>query len=273
MRDDHWRSAQGALALRRPSTRRAYASTLKKYASFLAGDVPNGSNARAFLSSLAEGGLTGASLERHKAALRWFFEEAWNIALKRLPKVTKDPPKVRWLTEDEIQNVIAACESPKELAVVYVLYGNGLRANELLDLTVENITDDAIHVRRKGGTLQWLPAFPETIDALKAYVGDRRTGPTFDFGYDTLRRLIAGLANRAGVAHFTPKALRHSAATHMQRRGMSIEDIQVLLGHRRLDSTLVYIHGRDLDKFRDRMVNLLPTDHTSMRAKHVGAFN
>lgn len=86
----------------------------------------------------------------------------------------------------------------------------------------------------------WQYLFPAHQYSLDPRSGIERRHHLFETG---IQRAVSGAAKRAGIRkHVTPHTLRHSYATHLVERGVPIEKVQVLLGHRNIKTTMIYIH-------------------------------
>ena len=170
------------------------------------------------------------------------------------------------LAEDAADAASAPWIGARDLAVLLLLYGAGLRVAEALSLTVRDLPIGAtLRVtgkRSKTRIVPIMPAVREAIDdyvrqcpyALKAdtplFVG-ARGGP---LNPDLVRRAVAGARRRLGLPDtLTPHALRHSFATHLLARGADLRALQELLGHSSLSSTQIYTAvdaARLLDVYR-----------------------
>ncbi len=101
---------------------------------------------------------------------------------------------------------------------------------------------------------RYVPLLPMLVDLIveyKAVRGRSRSGHLLErddgrpFDRRTVHRYVASVAKRAGVGHVHPHQLRHTLATQSINRGMSLEAIAALLGHRSMDMTLIYARISD----------------------------
>lgn len=193
-----------------------------------------------------------------------------------LPRHKKGLPVV--LTEPEILKLIDVPDTARKTgirdrAILELLYGTGLRNNELCSLTLD-LLDLAGHTVRlqqgKGNKPRLLPLGQEAQSWLELYLEkvrpfwlrnsqcqavflDRWGGRAIQRA--TLSMLVRKLGKKAGLGKaVTPHALRHSCATHMLRRGAGLRHIQQLLGHEQLASTEHYtrVELTDLRKVLSR---------------------
>ncbi len=141
----------------------------------------------------------------------------------------------------------------RDLAILLLLYGAGLRVAEALSLTARVLPIGAtLRVTGKRSKTRIVPIVPAVREAIDDYVrqcpwpriGDTplflgvRGGP---LNPDLVRRSVAAARRRLGLPEtLTPHALRHSFATHLLARGADLRALQELLGHASLSSTQIY---------------------------------
>ena len=154
----------------------------------------------------------------------------------------------------------------RDLAILLLLYGAGLRVAEATGLTARVLPlGQAMRVTGKRGKTRIVPLVPAVREAINVYValcpyslaGDARLfvgakgGP---LNPDLIRRAVRGVRTRLGLPDsLTPHALRHSFATHLLARGADLRSLQELLGHASLSSTQIYTEvdaARLLDVYR-----------------------
>lgn len=211
--------------------------------------------------------------------------------LQPLPRRKKLLPQV--MTEGEIERLLDSCEdagqSRKKAAIglrdrtmLEMAYDCGLRASELCALKISDIdeTGGVMYVRGKGDKERMVPYVGTLRKAVGKYLGEARPlllggegNPRISKKNDFLflsangramRRgelwnIVQKRGRRAGIARsrLHPHVLRHSFATHLQRRGMDLRTLQELLGHSSIATTEKYAHLdtelRDLyDRFHPR---------------------
>jgi integrase/recombinase XerC len=239
---------------------------------------------RGFMASRRQQGACSRSLARSLSALRSFFRwlEATEMANNRavltlaLPKLPHSLPKP--LTVAKAAEVVADrmehdldWVAARDMAVLLLLYGSGLRISEALGLKVKDAPTaarDVLRITGKGGKERVVPVLPIIIAAVDRYRAlcpyplDRddllfrgaRGGPLSPRIIQlTMERLRAalGLPDTA-----TPHALRHSFATHLLSAGADLRQIQELLGHASLSTTQVYT---EVD--RDRLLKVYDAAH------------
>ncbi len=275
---------------RSPHTVRAYVATAHRFIDFLGqyrGDSisPAGlleltaSDLRAFLAKRRGEGLGAASAARELSGVRAFLQYAaeQSGSHAQLPR-TRAPKRPRTLPrpaapDDAMglaENVAEAASAPwigaRDLAILLLLYGAGLRVAEALSLTARALPiGSTLRVTGKRSKTRIVPIVPAVREAIDDYFrqcpyplsGDAtlfvgaRGGP---LNPDLVRRAVAAARRRLGLPDsLTPHALRHSFATHLLARGADLRALQELLGHASLSSTQIYTAvdaARLLDVYR-----------------------
>jgi integrase/recombinase XerD len=273
-----------------PNTLDAYGRDLIDASEFCSGRLTTAKPAElgAWVNDLAERGLAPASQARKLSALRRFFRFLFEDGDRKDdptaqldgPSPTRDIPDV--LSREEMNTLIFACGNDTRLkCLVELLYGAGLRASELVSLTIGSlprrkgarwVTSDII-IRGKGGKERLCPLGRPALEALSVWLADhgradaRPRAEDFVFpsrsasGHLTRRRLgqlLEALAAEAGLdaARVHPHALRHAYATHLLQGGADLRAVQMLLGHADIATTQIYTHV-----LTDELQELLETAH------------
>ena len=234
---------------------------------------------RAFLADRRGEGLGASSAARELSGVRAFLTYAAEQQDRQphLPR-TRAPRRPRTLPRpaapDEAmglaEDAAAAASEPwigaRDLAVLLLLYGAGLRVAEALSLTAAILPiGQTLRVTGKRAKTRIVPIVPVVREAIEDYVRQcpyppsgsallfvgARGGP---LNPDLVRRSVAAARKRLGLPDtLTPHALRHSFATHLLARGADLRSLQELLGHASLSSTQIYTAvdaARLLDVYR-----------------------
>lgn len=273
-----WLSQLAALEGASPRTVEAYAADLRGFLDFMTlhhgdslGRASLGrvtiSDMRAWMAHERGRGLSARSLARSLSAVktfaRWLAErdgfDPTAILSARSPRFKKKLP--RPLAPDAARAMLDAVESQatlpwlaaRDLAVLTLLWGCGLRISEALGLTgADHPLPDTLRIRGKGGRERMIPVLPAARESVAAYVAvcpwpSEPAAPLFRGvrGGALSPRLVqhAMASARAALglpATATPHALRHSFATHLLNAGGDLRTIQELLGHASLSTTQVY---------------------------------
>ncbi|HEU4696089.1 MAG TPA: tyrosine-type recombinase/integrase [Sphingomicrobium sp.] len=275
---------------RSPHTVRAYVATAHRLIDFLGGyrgeqigpaqllDL-SAADLRAFLAQRRAEGLGASSAARELSGVRAFLKYAAAQAGRhaavprtRAPKRPRTlprpaaPAEALELAADAAQAASQEWIGARDLAILLLLYGGGLRVAEALSLTGRALPlGTTLRVTGKRSKTRIVPVVPAVRDAVELYVrqcpfpigGDAplfvgaRGGP---LNPDLVRRSVAAARRRLGLPEtLTPHALRHSFATHLLARGADLRSLQELLGHASLSSTQIYTAvdaARLLDVYR-----------------------
>ena len=255
---------------------RAYVATAHRFIDFLGGyrgeeigrfGLLNvaAADLRAFLADRRSGGLGNSSAAREMSAVRAFLtfaaEDEGNVA--QLPR-TRAPKRPRTLPRPASPaDAIALAEDAgaasddwvgkRDLAILLLLYGSGLRIAEAMALTANVLPiGRTLRVLGKRGKTRVVPVVEAVREAIAVYalecpwplVGATplfvgvRGGP---LNPDLVRRAVRNARHRLGLPDtLTPHALRHSFATHLLAGGADLRSLQELLGHASLSSTQIY---------------------------------
>ncbi len=169
----------------------------------------------------------------------------------------RDEPLPRFLDDGAFTKLLQATRAdpdPFTRLAVEFLARTGLRKGEFLDLTVDSVVQIGaaywLHVPLgKLRTDRYIPLHPQLKDLLDTWLAARpaslRTPYLFvehgqRIGQGRVDRAVAKTARAAGIGHVSPHRLRHTLATQAINRGMSLEAIAALLGHRSMRMTMVY---------------------------------
>jgi integrase/recombinase XerD len=188
--------------------------------------------------------LAPNTVSQRLAALRFFYirvlKQGWSVAETPYPKKVLHLPQV--LSQQEVARLIESALNPFHRILLMTLYATGGRRAEVAHLTLNDIDSRrmVIHIRGgKGRKDRDVMLSPALLEALRF----RRT---FDRPIDTkvLWWACVHAAKRAGLAdkHVHPHTLRHCFATHLLEAGADLRTIQMLLGHRDLEETTIYLH-------------------------------
>ncbi len=232
-----------------------------------AGDI------RDWIAHLWQQRLKPRSLERALSSVRTYFGflvaegivEASPAVAVPLPRKEQTQPEVvdRYAIEGLLESFSKTPAGRRDLALVELLYGAGLRVGELVALDMEDLSlaDRLVRVRGKGRKERIVPFGRRAAEALNDYFPDRSRWRGSSRGDDeplfvnqrggrlsdrSVRRILNQAVNRTADLHrLHPHALRHAFATHLLEAGMDLRAIQELLGHSSLATTQIYT-GVDL---------------------------
>ena len=258
-------------------TVRAYVATAYRLIDFLGGHGGGAVDAaalaglqatdlRAFLTHRRAAGLGNSSAARELSAVRGFLafvavDQGATAQIPRLkgPKRPRSiprpisPDEALALADDVAEDAAEAWIAARDLAVLLLLYGSGLRVAEALGLTGAALPlGPALSVTGKRAKTRIVPLLDPVRAAIEHYVAlcpyrIARDQPLFrgarggPLRGEIVRRAVRKARVRLGLSdRTTPHALRHSFATHLLGRGADLRSLQELLGHASLSSTQIY---------------------------------
>ncbi len=230
---------------------------------------------RSFLFSRKENNLSNQSIARNISAIKTFYRFLYNeyetenseIELLKAPKVQKKLSKT--VSEVDIDAFFKSVEefdktpwiAARDKAILYLLYGCGLRISEALELTFNDWygaeTSGILRIRGKGDKERLVPLIDQVIQEVENYIrikpyGNPMGDPVFiglngqQLNPRQIQRLIEKIRRHVGLPEdITPHSLRHSFATHLLKNGADLRSIQELLGHANLSTTQVYTKLQD----------------------------
>ncbi|MDE0268412.1 MAG: tyrosine recombinase [Acidimicrobiaceae bacterium] len=175
--------------------------------------------------------------------------------VSKLPEVLKAHELEALLRKPLMSTADNEARDIRDLAVVEVLYGSGLRVSELCSLTIDNIDLDTATawIWGKGSKQRKTPLSDPSVKALRRWIEEGRaafvTAETPDEvvflnfrGRALTPRDVRRIIDRRSVSATHPHALRHTFATHLLDGGADLRSVQELLGHSDLSTTQIYTH-------------------------------
>lgn len=241
-----------------PKHQKDYLRHVKSFADFLgrSPDKADFEDIRRYQLHLASSGLGVPSRNTAMTALRFFF----GATLHR-PEVTdrvvfaREPRRLPVvLSQEEVARFLAAAPSLKAKTLLTTTYATGLRVHEVSGLKVGDIDSERMAIRveqGKGRKDRYVMLSPQLLTMLRVYwsryrprywlfpsrIGEGMT----PLSTRQINRICHVAAEQAGIAkRISPHTLRHSFATHLLENKTDIRVIQVLLGHKKLDTTALY---------------------------------
>src|SRR5467141_3916009 len=205
--------------------------------------------------------LSAGSVAVRLAALRFFYcktlKRAWSIADTPYPKGAHRLPAI--LSQEEVAQLIQAASTSFHRTLLMTLYATGVRNAELTHLKVRDIDSKrmVIHIQGgKGRRDRDVMLSPKLLEELREhwrrlprkssawlFPGNRWHNSDRPIDTKTPRNACKEAAKRAGIQkQVHPHTLRHCFATHLLEAGADLRTIQILLGHRDLKETTIYLH-------------------------------
>ena len=237
-------------------TRRDYIRQVREFTAFLgrSPDRAEPEDLRRYQLHLAALGASYARMNQAGTALRFFFHvtlgrPGFGDRMARIPSPERLPVV---LSPEEVALLLAHAPGLKYRAALSIAYGCGLRVSEIVNLKVTDIDSARMLIRveqGKGRKDRFAMLSPELLDLLREWWRVKRSRGWLFPGQQLVQPITPRQLNRACHAaadaakldkRVSMHTLRHSFATHLLERKIDIRVIQVLLGHRKLDTTAVY---------------------------------
>ncbi|MEJ2052554.1 MAG: tyrosine recombinase XerC [Calditrichaceae bacterium] len=223
---------------------------------------------RYFLIYLQENSISRRSIARKLAALKSFFKylvreeviEGNPTLTIKMPKFEKKLPE--YLSNQDMNYILKqpkhnTFEGIRDLAILELFYGTGMRLSELINIKVNDllIKEELLRVKGKGQKERVIPVGSMALRILNGYLQIR--SQYAEKNVDNVFVLKSGkrmypmavqrivqkyLSTITSLEHKNPHALRHTYATHLLNAGASIRVVKDLLGHESLSTTQVYTH-------------------------------
>ena len=172
----------------------------------------------------------------------------------RLPSLKKDAKLPTIFNKSELKQLFLAPTLLKHRVLLMLIYSAGLRSSELIHLKISDIDFErrSIHIRRsKYNKDRVIPLSQYMAIGLQKYIALERphiwlfNGKTLGEPYSAkgISWVMRDAVKKAGIAKdVTVHTLRHSYATHLIEDGLNIVTVKDLLGHSKIETTMVYLH-------------------------------
>ncbi len=272
-------------------TIRSYLSDLKEFESFLITEdlgtlvTATTSSARFYTTRMYNDEFKKKSIARHLSSLKTFYRFLESESIKdynpfeliESPKVEKSLPKFLYI--EEIEKIFNSIDTKtpigkRNLCIMEILYGSGLRVSELCSLTYDNFdfSNSFIKVFGKGHKERYVPMNLRTINSVKDYyfvarpilILNNEQNDPLEFLVNSkgtalstrgVRKILDKILLDASESiHISPHTLRHTFATHLLDGGADLRSVQEMLGHENLATTQIYTHV-STEKLKESMMN------------------
>lgn len=222
------------------------------------------SEMQTYLAGLAKDVVSPSRFKHAVYGLRFYFKSIGRESLRLELPVIKNTQRLPVVfSRDECRRIFKAARNPKHALALMLTYSAGLRAQEvsllrIADIDVQRLT---IHVRNgKGRKPRYVPFSKTLLRPFAAYLSRHRptiyafngNRPGKPLTRTAIRLAMHNAMKRTGIkkAGACLHTLRHSFATHLLEDGVDIVSIKELLGHSRIETTLVYLHVADCQNSR-----------------------
>jgi integrase/recombinase XerD len=259
-----------------PTTQQGYIRAVRNFSAFLDAS-PDGASAedlRRYQLHLAGSGVSATVINHDLTALRFLF----TVSLRR-PEVVAELTFIRAprtlpvvLSPEEVARLLNAAPGLKYKAALSIAYGAGLRASEVISLKIADIDSTRMVIRveqGKGRKDRYVMLSKPLLDLLRAWWRQARPRGWLFPGQNPVNPLTTRQLNRA--CHAAAEAacidkrvslhtLRHSFATHLLEQKVDVRVIQVLLGHKKLETTARYaqVATRTIREVTSPLDHLMP---------------
>lgn len=203
---------------------------------------------------------------RSPSQVRYIFKKVRERGNYQIPNKGIKLPD--YLTESEIGAVLQKSLSEDKTTRLLIPLGifTGLRISELSNLQINNIDFNNFQIKvvqGKGKKDRFVPINYEICDKIRSYISDRRSGYLFVKSNKTrytirgLQKKIKKVFEKLGLAkNISAHSLRHTYGTLLRRKGMKIQDIQMLMGHSKISTTEIYAK-MELEPIKKEYFNLI----------------
>lgn len=187
-----------------------------------------------------------------KSLFGWLTAEGYishNPTLK-IKKIRSEKQVKKAFSEEEIEIIRRAVDNSRDLALVDTMLSTGCRVGEIVGMNIEQLNDDEIIVTGKGNKQRVVYLNATARVSIKKYLETRADDnpalfvslnkPYNRLEVSGVETTIRALGKKSGVQECHPHKFRRTAATKALRRGMSIEQVQKMLGHANIETTLIY---------------------------------
>ena len=245
-----------------PKTQNGYVRAVREFARFLgrSPDSASDEDLRRYQLHLVDQGVSAITINATLTGLKFFFETTLKRAelMARMSTVRVDRKLPVVISRAEAARLIAAAGSVKYQAAFSLAYGAGLRASEVVALKVSDIDSQRMVLRieqGKGSKDRYAMLSPVLLEQLRAWWRHAHAegrilaggwlfpgqNPVDPLSTRQLNRAIHAAAAAAQIdKRVSMHTLRHSFATHLLEQKVDIRVIQVLLGHKKLETTALY---------------------------------
>ena len=187
-------------------------------------------------------------------ALKFFYEKVLNKKLMiNVPNIRIRRKLPEFLTQDEVKRLFAVIKNNKHKLIIMLTYGSGFRVSEVIKLKVSDLDFKAGYgwIRDGKGGKDRMFIIPDKLKKeLQNWITDNdlvnyvfKGYKSSHFSDSSVRNIIKNACKKAGISKkISPHSLRHSFATHILENGYSLIEVKELLGHSRIETTMIYTH-------------------------------
>jgi integrase/recombinase XerD len=212
-----------------------------------------------YLGGLAEEDKSGSTLNLNLCAIKFLLEEVIRKNIHLNMKYSRRPKSIpTFLTKDETRELFNVIDNDKHKLMIELMYSAGMRVSEMLNLRVKDfeIAMDYGWIRKGKGNKDRVFIIADDLkQEIEEYIRDNNLiaddllfsrNSFVPLHTRTVQEILKKAAKRAKIMkNVHPHTLRHSFAKHLVDNGYSITDVQKLLGHNSIETTMIYTHTAD----------------------------
>lgn len=169
-----------------------------------------------------------------------------------LNKIKAEKTIQKPFSDEDREKLRCACKRERDLAIIEFLYSSGVRVSEMIGLNRENIRflERETVVLGKGAKERIVYLNASACLHLKAYLGTREDNnpalfasikkPYGRLTVAAVEAILRGLGRKVGVKKVHPHRYRRTAATNALNRGMPLQEVSMMLGHAKVETTMIY---------------------------------
>ena len=188
------------------------------------------------------------------ALFNWLFSKKLiaNNPMNGISPIKIDKTIKEAFSSVELEKLRRATKNTRDLAIVELLYASGMRVSEMEALNRSDIdlVNKAVKVYGKGGKERWVYINDTAAYYVDAYLRSRTDNdfalfvglrkPYTRLDVSAIQRMLRELGKRTGIKKVHPHRFRRTLATDLLRKGMTIEEVSMILGHEKIDTTMGY---------------------------------
>ena len=201
--------------------------------------------------------VSSKTLKNRLSPIRSFIRYLYSKELINIRPESIDLPQVKeieanFLSPEEQEELINLCKDDRERALILLLLRSGVRVSELINIRTDDLYDGSIVVRRgKGGKPRVTFITPDAENAVRKYQDTFAVKPVYlmcgmtgeRMSRQLAHRIVTRVADRTSIQKtISPHTLRHTFATNLLQKGARVEDVQPMMGHSNIRTTMIYMH-------------------------------
>ena len=242
-------------------TIRSYLFHVEKY-------IGSGLNPKEFLLQMVDRQKSKSTIRVAGFAVKFYLKHVENKAdgsinaeINKIPNIKSEKKLPEILSKKEIEDMVLTTKNLKHRLIIQMIYAAGLRAGEVINIQWKDIDfgRNTIHIKLAKGAKDRVVMLSSRLKKGLLMLTKERDGMIFKSSRDrkyslgSIEKIVKNAALKAGIKKkITPHSLRHSFATHLLEKGTDIRYIKELLGHARVETTMIYtkVSNRDLIKIK-----------------------